>query len=80
MDGLPLLSSAMAREMVDSSVIAAVEYYEAGQQLDIELTNGSIYRYLDVPPAVFEAFMAADSKGRYYNDRIRDVYLYERLN
>jgi KTSC domain len=69
----------MPREIVDSTVVAAVNYDELRQQLDIELTTGRIYRYLDVPPDVYEAFMAAASKGRYYNDHIRDVYLYERL-
>jgi KTSC domain len=69
----------MPREIVGSTVVAAVNYDELRQQLDIELTTGRIYRYLDVPPEVYEAFMAAESKGRYYNDHIRDVYLYERL-
>lgn len=69
----------MAREIVDSSAIAAVQYHERQRRLDIELTNGRTYRYLDVPPDVYEGFMAAESKGRYYNDHIRDVYLCERL-
>ena len=38
-----------------------------------------MYRYLEVPPEAFAAFMQAKSKGRFYNDHIRDVYLYERL-
>ena len=62
-----------------SSAIAAVEYDDAGQWLGIELTNGHAYRYRDVPRSTYEAFMAADSKGRFYNDHIRDIFLYERL-
>jgi KTSC domain len=69
----------MRIEVVHSSVIAAVQYHAAQQHLDIELTNGRAYRYLDVPGEVYQAFMAAESKGRYYNDHIRDVYLCERL-
>lgn len=69
----------MPRETVDSSAIAVVEY-GAGQRLDIELTNGRVYRYFDVPRDVYEAFMAAESKGRFYNDHIRDAYLCERLD
>jgi hypothetical protein len=69
----------MRIQVVHSGAIAAVQYHAAQQWLDIELTNGRAYRYLDVPPAIYRAFMAADSKGRYYNDHIRDVYLYERL-
>jgi hypothetical protein len=70
----------MPRETVDSSAIAAVQYDGAGQHLDIELTNGRVHRYIDVPREVYEAFMAAESKGRFYNDHIRDAYLYEQLH
>jgi hypothetical protein len=69
----------MPRETVMSSAIEAVEYEPVGQQLEIELTNGHVYRYLDVPRSTYEAFMAAESKGRFYNDHIRDVFLYDRL-
>jgi KTSC domain-containing protein len=62
-----------------SSVIARVLYDVASEQLDIELRTGRTYRYLEVPAAVHQAFMAAESKGRFYNDHIRDVYLCKRL-
>jgi hypothetical protein len=62
-----------------SSVVEAVAYDEARQHLDVKLRTGRAYRYLDVPPEIYHAFITAGSKGRYYNDHIRDVYLYERL-
>ncbi|HEV8388419.1 MAG TPA: KTSC domain-containing protein [Dongiaceae bacterium] len=65
--------------VVGSSVVKAAQYDEGRQHLDVVLTTGRVYRYLDVPPEVYRAFMTAKSKGRYYNDHIRDVYLYERL-
>ena len=70
---------AMPGDTTASSVIARVQYDEASGQLDIELRTGRAYRYLDVPAAVHQAFMAADSMGRFYNDHIRDVYLCTRL-
>jgi hypothetical protein len=72
LDGMPW-------ETVESSAIEAVAYDPDRELLDIELTNGRAYRYIDVSPAVYAAFMAAESKGRFYNDAIRDVYLYTRL-
>ena len=33
----------------------------------------------NVPPAIYAAFMAVESKGRFYNDEIRDAYEYARL-
>jgi len=74
-----LLVAAMTRVMVISDAIRAVEYDGARQHLNVELTTGRVYRYLDVPAEAFAAFMQAKSKGRFYNDHIRDVYLYERL-
>jgi hypothetical protein len=62
-----------------SSAIRTVEYDEVRQHLVITLANKRTYRYLDVPPEIYRAFLAAASKGRYYNDHIRDVYIYERL-
>ena len=62
-----------------SSAIEAVDYEPVGQQLTVELTNGHAYRYLDVPQSTYEAFKAAESKGRFYNDHIRDAFLYDRL-
>jgi hypothetical protein len=69
----------MPRVTLFSSAVRAAEYDEARQHLVITLANGRVYRYLDVPPEVYQALLAAESKGRFYNDHIRDVYLYERL-
>ena len=69
----------MPGETIASSVIAAVQYDAASEHLDIELKTGRAYRYLDVPAAVHQAFMTAESMGRFYNDHIRDVYLCTRL-
>jgi hypothetical protein len=32
------------------------------------------YKYKDVPPDVFEAFMTAESKGKFFNHYIRNEY------
>lgn len=64
---------------VDSTVIAAVVYSaEAG--LDIEFTSGARYRYFAVPAQLFHEFLAADSKGVFFNRRIRPCYPYTRLD
>jgi lysyl-tRNA synthetase class 2 len=64
---------------VESSVIDAVRYDSRGERLDIRFTSGDVYRYAEVPPFVMRAFMAAPSKGEYFNAEIRDGYDYERL-
>lgn len=58
---------------VDSSVIAAVAY-SAEAALDIEFTSGAKYRYFAVPVQVFHEFLSTDSKGVFFNRRIRPSY------
>ena len=70
----------MAKETVSSAALETVTYDEWSRHLDIALTTGRVYRYFDVPPEVYAELMAAESKGRFYNDRIRDAYRYERLS
>ncbi|HEY3147226.1 MAG TPA: KTSC domain-containing protein [Dongiaceae bacterium] len=70
----------MPKETVGSAAIESVNYDEQKQELDIELTTGRVYRYFGVPPDVYDALMDAESKGRFYNDHVRDVYLCKRLS
>lgn len=64
---------------VDSTVIAAVVYSaEAG--LDIEFTSGTRYRYFAVPAQIFLEFLSADSKGVFFNRRIRPCYACTKLD
>jgi len=58
---------------VDSSAIVRIAYSERGQKLFVTFSAGT-YTYFDVPREVYEAFMAAASKGAFFNTRIRDRY------
>ena len=69
----------MPKEIVDSAAISAVQYDPTRRHLDIDLTTGRRYRYFDVPATIHEAFMEAESMGRFYNDHIRDEYRFIRL-
>lgn len=64
---------------VDSSVIAAVAYSADGT-LDIEFTSSARYRYFAVPAQLFHEFLSADSKGVFFNRRIRPCYRCTRLD
>ena len=63
---------------VPSSVLASMRF-SADRILELEFRSGALYRYFQVPPAVFEAFLAAESKGRYFNRHIRDRFPYQRV-
>jgi hypothetical protein len=64
---------------VDSTVIAAVSY-AADAALDIEFTSGTTYRYFAVPEGVFHEFLAAESKGAFFNRRIKPCYTWIRVD
>ena len=38
--------------------------------------QGKTLRYADVPKRVFEEFISAESKGKFFNSRIRNTYPY----
>lgn len=69
--GNDLIRSRIPRHPVASTAIAAVGYSRKLRALEIEFRNGSIYRYLDVPPDIFRHLVAADSITSYYDSEIR---------
>lgn len=64
----------MRRTAVDSTTMLSVGYDSAHQILEIEFTSGAVYQYLEVPATVFDELICAESKGRYFNQEIRDDY------
>jgi len=66
--------SRIKREPVESTALAAVGYSRKLHALEIEFNNGAIYRYEDVPVAVYRGLLGADSKARYYDQNVRAKY------
>ena len=63
--------SHIKRDAVQSTALASVGYSKRLRALEIEFRSGAIYRYLDVPPAIYRDLMIAPSKARYYDENIR---------
>ena len=61
---------------VTSEAVAQIEYDASAHTLFVQFTSGEWYAYFRVPAAVHEAFLAAESKGRFFQERIRDRYDY----
>ena len=66
--------SHIARQQVQSTVIAKVGYSKRRHILEIEFVNGAVYRYLDVPVTVYHDLMSAESKARFYDSNVRKHY------
>lgn len=64
----------MSLVQVDSSMIHAVGYDSAKQELEVVFNSGRIWRYTGVPPEVYDELLAAESKGRYMREEIIDCY------
>ena len=45
-------------------------------KLDITFTSGKTYRYLEVPAEVYDELLDARSKGEFFNDNIKDEFVY----
>jgi hypothetical protein len=63
---------------VDSSALQSVSYHHGC--LEITFDSGHVYRYYGVAQQTFDALLAADSKGRYFHDHIRDHYKFARVD
>ena len=63
---------------VESTTLAVLAYDDAHRILQLEFRSHAIYRYFGVPARVFEALLAAPSKGRYFNRAIRGNFPYSR--
>ena len=64
---------------VDSRAFAAVAYRRGERQLCVRFHSGKIYRYFDFPPGQYEELLAAESKGTYFSENIRDKFGTRRL-
>ena len=61
--------------LVSSTAIQRVEYDAKSMQLHIWFhESGGPYTYYGVPQHKYDAFLAAGSKGTYFNDHIRDQH------
>ncbi len=66
--------SRIPREPVESRGLAAVGYSKRLRALEIEFRRGGTYRYLGVAPEVYRDLLAAESKARFYNEKVRGKY------
>ncbi len=65
--------------LVESSLLSSIEYL-SNRTLELAFRSGVTYRYFAVPQTVVEGFIAAESKGAYFNRHVRDRFPYQRLS
>lgn len=69
----------MDRQQVVSSSIHSVGYSPVDSVLEVEFASGGVYRFYRVPRQVAVGLLGAESKGRFFADRVRGRYTYQRV-
>jgi hypothetical protein len=63
-----------SRIEVQSEMLSAITYDEAGNVLTVELDDGTIQKHYGVPEKVYDLFMTSLAKGGFYTKNIKSVY------
>jgi hypothetical protein len=71
-----MILTEMESVSVNSSLLTSVAFNVGESILELEFHDGACYRYFAVPAAIYEGLLAADSKGTYFNRRIRTCFRY----
>jgi KTSC domain len=65
---------------LESKMLSAVAYDDSKQLLYLRFRNtGAVYRFFEFTAADYQAFLGAESKGRFFRSHIRDHFRYERM-
>ena len=61
-------------KQVDSTLITEVAYDSPLQVLSLRLRGGKVYNFKDVTKDIYKALLKSSSKGRFFNNMIKDNY------
>jgi len=64
----------MQMSPVSSTLISAIGYDAEKRALLVVFLKGGSYRYQNFPPALWEQFKAASSKGKFFLQNIKPQY------
>jgi hypothetical protein len=65
---------------LESKMLSAAAYDDSKRMLYLRFRNtGDVYRYFEFQAADYQAFLRAESKGRFFRSQIRDSFPYERM-
>ena len=72
----------MSIEMVpveSSSNLKEIGYSTSERVVAIRFGSGATYRYLEVPPEVYDAFLKSESKGKFHREQLLGKFDYEKV-
>lgn len=63
----------------ESKILAWARYLPEVGLLQVGLRTGKAYDYFGVPADIYRDLLAAESKGRYFNQHIRNAFRYQQV-
>ncbi len=70
-----IADSPLSFDSPESSLICRGDYDPLSQTLTIAFTSAKTYAYAGVTPELWQEMLAAESKGKFFNARIRSMML-----
>ena len=67
----------MTREPITSSMFTSVGFEE--NVLEVEYAGGRVYQASGIPEALYNAFVTADSPGKFFNQHLRNKYTFAKV-
>jgi hypothetical protein len=64
---------------LESKMLSAAAYDDSKQVLYLRFRTGHVYRYFEFTAADNQAFLSAESRGRFFRTQIRDHFRCERM-
>lgn len=69
------LAAEIVFQPVESSLISRAGYDAEAQIMAVHMVeNSNIFYYKGVPQAIYDGFVAAESKGAYYNENVKGKF------
>lgn len=69
----------MLRQVVHSESLRSIGYDKRSRTLEIEFHGGAVYSYERVPIELWTELLRAESKGKFFQHRVRDRFPTTRL-
>lgn len=65
---------------VDSLTLTAVRYNKTSKKLNVRFRNGSEFEFRNVPVKIYQSLLNSETKGNYFDQYIKGLFLYKRIN
>ena len=69
----------LRQKVSESSNIKHIAYQPFTKVMQVSFLNGRIYWYYNVPREIYDNFIKAPSKGKYFWSSVKDKFTYKRI-